>query len=194
MSLIVAIKRDDVVYLGADTRSTRGERVRANLAEDDFKINRLASCFVGAAGSVASIQVMTSHPEWFELNGKPLTKKFLVLNVLPKYYETIKHMDKLKISEQNSASPESGCAFIVTDGKKLFIIRDDFSVTELSKYAQVGCTEPIALSILFNALDEYTPNELILKALRLSAYRNDGVGAPFVLINTKDNKFTVVEE
>ena len=35
MSLVVAIKKDDVVYLGADTRTTRGERVRSNLAEED---------------------------------------------------------------------------------------------------------------------------------------------------------------
>ena len=78
MSLVVAIKKDDVVYLGADTRTTRGERVRSNLAEEDLKIHRMGSCLVGAAGTVANIQLMTNHPEWFELKGKPLTKKFLV--------------------------------------------------------------------------------------------------------------------
>lgn len=194
MSLVVAIKKDDVVYLGADTRTTRGERVRSNLAEEDLKIHRMGSCLVGAAGTVANIQLMTNHPEWFELKGKTLTKKFLVQKVLPKYYDLVKEMDKLEVTEQNSDSPKCGCTFLVTDGKKLFEIDDDFEVMELSKYGQIGCTERIALTFLLNAFDDYSPNEMILKALRTSSYRNDGVGAPYILINTRDNKFEVVEE
>jgi hypothetical protein len=47
---------------------------------------------------------------------------------------------------------------------------------------------------MLNAFDDYSPNEMILKALRTSSYRNDGVGAPYILINTRDNEFEVVEE
>ena len=193
MSLVVAIKKDDVVYLGADTRTTRGDRVRSNLAQADFKIRKMGGCFVGSAGTVSTIQLLTSHPEWFDLKGKALTKKFLVQNVLPKYYDLVKRMEKLETSEQLIASPRCGCAFIVTDGKGLFMIDDDFEVIELSKYAQIGCTDKIALSLMLNAPKDYSPNDVILKALRTSAYRNDGVGAPYILINTKDQKFEIVE-
>jgi ATP-dependent protease HslVU (ClpYQ) peptidase subunit len=193
MSLVVAIKKDDVVYLGADTRTTRGKRVRSNLAEEDLKIHRMGSCFVGAAGAVANIQLMTNHPEWFALKGKPLTKRFIVQNVLPKYYDLVKEMDKLELEEQNSNFPKCGCTFLVTDGKKIFQIDDDFEVKELSKYGQIGCTECIALTFFLNAPEECEPNELILKALRTSSYRDDGVGAPYILINTRDNEFEVVE-
>ena len=194
MSLIVAVKKDGVVYLGADTRTTRGERIRSNLATEDLKIHRMGSCFIGAAGTVANIQLMTSHPEWFELYGKPLTKKFIVQNVLPRYYDLVKEMEKLEMEEQKNDSPKCGCSFIVTDGSKIFVIDDDFEVIEMSRYAQVGCTERTALTLMLNAIDDYSPSEMILKALRISAYRNDGVGAPYILINTKDNKFETVEE
>ena len=194
MSLVVAIKKDDVVYLGADTRTTRGERVRSNLAEEDLKIHRMGSCFVGTAGSVANLQLMTNHPEWFELKGKPLTKKFIVQNIIPKYYDLVKEMGKLDIDEENKELPKCDCTFLVTDGKKLFQIDDDFEVIELSKYGQIGCTENIALTFMLNAFDDYSPNDMILKTLRTSAYRNDGVGAPYVLINTRDNEFEIVEE
>lgn len=194
MSLVVAIKKDDVVYLGADTRATKGERISSHLAEENLKIRRMGSCFVGMSGNVASIQLMTNHPEWFELKAKPLTKKFLVQKVIPKYYDLVKEMDKLEVDEQAGVSPKCGCTFLVTDGNKLFEIDDDFEVIELSKYGQIGCTERIALTFLLNALDDYSPNEMILKALRTSAYRNDGVGAPYILINTGDKKFEVVEE
>ena len=153
----------------------------------------MGTCYVGAAGTVSNIQLMTDHPEWFELKGKPLTKRFLVQNVVPKYYDLVKEMDKIEMGEKNSASPKCKCAFLVTDGKKLFRIDDDFEVIEFSTYGQVGCTEDIALALFLDSLTDYSPNEIILKALRISTYRNDGVGAPYILINTKDNKFEVVE-
>ena len=194
MSLIVAIKKDDVVYLGADTRTTSGERVRSNLAQSDLKIHRMGACYVGAAGTVSNIQLMINHPEWFELNGEPLSKRFIVHNIIPKYYDLAKEMEKLDVSDKNGNGPNCGCGFIVTDGKKLFEIYDNFEVAELSRYTAVGCTDRIALTLMLNALDDYSPEEIILKALRMSAYRNNGVGAPYVLVNTRDNEFIVVEE
>jgi ATP-dependent protease HslVU (ClpYQ) peptidase subunit len=194
MSLVVAVKQDGVVYLGADTRTTRGERVRPSLAQEDLKILRMCSCYVGTSGSVASIQLMTRHPEWFDLKGKPLTKKFLVQGVIPKYYDLVKEMGKLEVEERNDDLPKCECSFLVTDGKKLFLIDSDFEVVELSKYGQIGCGERTALSVFLNTTKEYDPNEMILRILRMAAHRNDGIAAPFVLVNTRDNKFEMVEE
>lgn len=194
MSLVVAIKKDDIVYLGADTRTTRGEIIRSNLLEENLKIHHMGSCFVGAVGSVASSQILLNHPEWFELKGKPLTKKFIVQNIIPKYYDLVKEMDKFDKEDMNSSLPKSESVFLVTDGKKLFRIDSDFEVVELSRYGQIGCSEIIALTLIFSVIDDCSPNEMILKALRESAYRDNGVGAPFVLINTRDNKFEFVEE
>ena len=194
MSLVVAIKRDGIVYLGADTRTTRGEHVRATLAEEDLKIHRMGSCLVGAAGTVSNIQVLTNHPEWFDLKGKPLTKKFILKNIVPKFFDLLGELGRLEIDENGDEPPRSMCSFLFTDGERLFMMDNDFEVIELSTYGQVGCTEYMALSMFLNALDEYSPNEIILKALRTSAYRNDGVGAPYVLINTRDREFEMVEE
>ena len=85
-------------------------------------------------------------------------------------------MDKLEVEEKNSGSPKCGCGFLVTDGKKIFEIDEDFEVLELSKYGQIGCTDRIALAVILNAMEECSPNEIILKALRTSSYRDDGVG------------------
>ena len=193
MSLIVAIKKDDVVYLGADTRTVKGSYVRSRLSERDFKICRMGTCFVGGVGDVANIQVMTNHPEWFDLKGKPLTRRFLVQNVIPRYYDSVKDLEKLEFDEENSNSPKCGCEFLVTDGKRLFKIDNDFEVIELSKHGEIGCTERIALTLFLRTEDGHEPNELILKALRMSSYRNGFVGAPYVLINTRDGQFELVE-
>ena len=194
MSLVVAIKKGGVVHLGADTRVSKGDRVRSILAEEDYKIQRLGSCFVGSAGAVSNIQIMTENPEWFELGGKPLTKKYIVKNIIPRYYDQVKKTGKLEIDEENRNLPNSCCDFIVTDGNSIFVIDDDFEVIEKSKYAQIGCASMTAFTYLVNATDAKSPNEIILSALRTSAYRDDGVGAPYVLINTKDNEYEIVEE
>ena len=192
MSLVVAIKKDGVVYLGADTRTTRGEHIRTNLAPTDLKIHKMGTCYVGAVGTVANSQILTSHSEWFDLKGT-LTKKFLVQSVIPKFYEAVKSMDKIKSGENEGNLPKCGCEFIVTDGVGLFKIDNDFEVMEMSRFVQIGCTEDIAFTLLRSAIDEYSPNEMILKALRVSSYRNDGVGAPYILVNTRDNEFEIVE-
>ena len=90
MSIVVAIKKDGVVYLGADTRTSCGNEVYAQLLPADFKIHRLGSCYVGSTGKVATLQFLKIHPEWFELDGEPLTKRYLVRKVVPKYYALLR--------------------------------------------------------------------------------------------------------
>ena len=193
MSLIVAMKKDGVVYMGADTRTTRGERINSSLEEKNLKIQRVGSCYIGGAGTVACIQLLTDQAEWFQLNGKALTKKYLVQEVIPRFFLLLKKTGKMKVDENKKNPPNSGCYFLVTDGNALFMIDSDFSVTELSVYGEVGCTEILARTLFLNAPEDASPRELILEALRMSVYRNDGVGAPFVIVNTKENSYEFVE-
>ena len=194
MSLIIAIKKDGVVYLGADTRTTIGDRIYPTLTPDNLKIKRVGSCFIGSAGVVSSIQLMTEHPEWFELNGEPLTKRFIVQNIIPKYYDLAKNANKLETDEKYGNSPKSECAFIVTDGKRIFEIDDDFEVCEQSEYAVIGCVNHMMQYVLRDLPSDSVPRETILKLLRMASHRHSGVGAPYVLIDTKENKLEMVEE
>ena len=55
MSVIVAIKENDVVYMGADSQTTAGMRKRSYLNETGFKIVRLENgILVGFCGRVAA--------------------------------------------------------------------------------------------------------------------------------------------
>ena len=194
MSVIVAIKKDGVVYMGADTRTTRADRYVSNLTEDEMKIHRIGSCLLGAAGTVANIQHMSDHPEWFELEGKQLTKRFIVQNIIPKFYGVLKADDKLDKKDKESPNPKSKCSFLITDGNGLFMINNDFEVIELSRYGAIGCTRVTATTYMLSMSDDSSPNEVIFKALRASACFNGAVGAPYLLINTKEKEFQLVEE
>ena len=193
MSLILAIKKDDAVYLATDSRISHVDYIHNTVAGEDLKIQRLGSCYVGAAGLVASIQLMMSHPEWFELNGKPLTKKYLVQNVIPKYYDALESAGLLNRDDSNKHSPKSKAYFIVTDGESIFKIDSDFEVISFYRCVAVGCTEDLANSVFIHLGNDFEPNEVLLDILRSSAKRNNGVGAPYHLVNTRDNKFETVE-
>ena len=194
MSLIVAIKKDGIVYMGADTRTTCADRYILNFVEDEMKIHRMGDCLVGAAGNVANIQHMSSHPEWFDLGGKPLTKKHIVQNVIPEFYDALNADDKLEKKDKESSRPKSRCSFLITDGVGLFMINDVFEVIELLRYGAIGCTKITATTNMLSMSDDSSPNEIILRALRMSARFDGGVGAPYFLINTREKEFQLVEE
>lgn len=193
MSLVVAIKKDGAVYMGADTRISKGDRIYTLVDENDFKIRRLGSCLLGGVGSVSCIQMLDSLSHLFELDGKPLTKRYIVENVIPEYYELAKRLERLNSPEREMDEPTCSATFLVTDGNGLFMITNNFEVIELSQNGAIGCTRQIAQSVIFASLEGPDPNKVILDALRISSYRNDGVGAPYVLINTRDNKFEITE-
>ena len=194
MSIVIAYKKDNVVYMGADTKRSRGLFTTTIEAENDMKIHRIGeNMLIGAVGTVSNIQTMVDNrEEWFDTKGKPLTKKFIVENVIPKFYSTLRKECKIEI--EKGKSPIAKCCFCVTDGKKIFHISDYFMVTELNDFCAIGCTENIAYAYIRNAKKDDSVRDVILAALRGSVYRDDGVGAPYIFIDTKDFEFTSVEK
>lgn len=193
MSIIIALKQDGVVYMGADTRRSRGTFIGTIKATQDMKIHQISNqILLGGVGKVANIQVMTENARaWFDTKGKALTKKFIVTEVVPRYYNQLKALDLLRKNKDDSLSAD--CDICVTDGDKIFLIDNDFVVTELNEYLAIGCTDYIAYAHLRNKGD-LSPNDAILRALRGSVFRDDGVGAPYILINTRDMIMQEVEE
>ena len=61
MSVIVAVKENGVVYMGADTQTTSGRKKHNGLNETAFKIHRLENgILVGFCGKVAAKQTTLS--------------------------------------------------------------------------------------------------------------------------------------
>ena len=194
MSIVVAVKKDGVVYLGADTRTTCGDSIETHLLPSHFKIRRLGSCYVGSTGTVAILQLLKIHPEWFELGGEPLTKRYLVREVVPTYYSLLREQGLIASPSESKEVVNIESSFLITDGLRVFRIRSDFTVVEEGDFSAIGCTRHIAYACFSHADSAATPRELTLAALRASATRNTGVGAPYVLVDTRDNQFEIVED
>lgn len=193
MSLVVAIKKDGVIYMGADTRVSSEPRFHTALAPSGRKIQRLGDCYVGAVGRSGNIQLFSQHPEWFELHGEPLTKRFLVQEVVPKYYDALREEGRIEKPDECDTEPDCKCCFFVTDGQRMYRIKPSLAVVEHRWFIAIGCTEDEATVCMTCASPDNDPNEMLLRALRYSARINDGVGAPYFLINTKNQVFETVE-
>ena len=66
MSVVVAIKKNNRIYMAADTQTTCGDRRINYHGEDSRKIHRLENGILLAhTGTIHNWQIICSHPEYF---------------------------------------------------------------------------------------------------------------------------------
>ena len=68
MSVVIAIKKNDRIYMAADTQTSCGDRKDTYLGEDSRKIHRFDNgILLGGTGSVHNWQIICAHPESFTI-------------------------------------------------------------------------------------------------------------------------------
>ena len=72
MSLAIAIKHNDVVYLGADTLASNGNYIINIPSLDVQKIVKVGSCYVCCTGKTPIIKALLKHTELFNCCDKYL--------------------------------------------------------------------------------------------------------------------------
>ena len=187
MSVIVAVKENGTIYMGADSQTTAGNRKKNHLNETSYKVVRLDNgMLVGFCGRVAARQIILSIKDVFTLNeeGK-LTKKHIVREIVPKL------VDKMEqIGDEESGSLDVSILLSYKD--KLYRITSGLNVIHLNENGSAGAGRDFANFALF-AMKNLPVRERILRALEESARREESVGGPYVLIDTKDLEYEVVD-
>ena len=141
---------------------------------------------VGFCGRVAARQIILSIKDVFTLNeeGK-LTKKHIVREIVPKL------VDKMEqIGDEESGSLDVGIMLAYKD--KLYRITAGLDVVHLNEFGSDGAGRDFANFALF-AMKNLSVRERILMALEESAKREESVGGPYVLIDTKNLEYEVVD-
>ena len=187
MSVIVAVKENGVVYMGADSQTTAGKRKYTYLNETGFKVFRLDNgMLLGFCGRVGARQTILSSKGVFTLdeNGD-LTKRHIVLEIIPKL------ADKMEaVGDEESGSLDVSILLGFKD--KLYKITSGLDVLKLNEYGFSGSGENFTLYSL-NSLKHLPVRERILKALVASAKRDDAVCGPYALIDTQNLTYEVVD-
>ena len=190
MSVVVGIKDGGVVYLGADTQTTIGSnRQQHSLNEVGYKIHRFENGILfGACGSVQTTQVLLANLEIFTLdeNGK-LTKSWIVKEIIPKMR---KILQDAKLLDEDGAMENS---FVLAHGDKAYCVYAQFRVVARNDTLSIGAGRGAALYALNQTDIQKTVRERLIEAMEMSAKLVDSISAPYILIDTKNLEFEIVQ-
>lgn len=192
MSLIVAYARDGVVYMGADTQSSVGTTIERFVNESGYKITKMPNgMLVGVCGRAKGHQMIIAQKSWFDVKpNETFDKRYIVNKIIPKLSELMK-----SISDEAGASSSCMSVRILIGWKdKIYYISRYFEVFECNSYVCIGSGSDYSKYHLSQIGPDDDINEGLLKALRAGATFESTVSAPYVLIDTKDNRYTVVED
>ena len=187
MSVIVAIKENGAVYMGADTQTTAGIRKRHLLNETSYKIQRLDNgILVGFCGRVAAKQMVLTMKDLFTLNEQGmLTKKHIVTEIIPKLQDKI---DLIGDEEEGSLD----LTILLAHKDSLYKIGSKFDVAKMNELGSSGAGLNYTSYCLITGKG-LPVRERILNALVESAQRADSVAGPYVLIDTDKLEYEIVD-
>ena len=197
MSVVVAIKKDGVVYLGSDSQVTRGGTRTSLTNPNNFKIWKVKgvdNCLMGHVGLLRDacvIRVMENLVREIDVIHDEVNFEYVVTRVVPKIIDELKEFNYIE-TEGKFKNMESKYLFAFKD--KLFVIGFDGSVIEVDDYIAIGSGENESIGSLLTTNSDEDPETRIIKAIKASAAHDIYVDYPIVLSNTKDLEFKVILE
>lgn len=198
MSVVIAIKKNNRIYMAADTQTSCGDRKVTYLGEKSRKIHQFENgILLGHTGSVHNWQLVCAHPEYFTVSEDgELTKKHIVQNIIPKLFKC--YRDNKMREEVEGEPSRMGDSYLLAYKDKLFQIDDVFDVQVLNHYAEIGSGGDLTLAGLVeldveDVQDEQVIEKRLVDLLRISAARIMSVSGPYVLIDTEKQTFKMTD-
>ena len=186
MSVIVALKENETIYMGADTQITAGNKKENGLNESSFKISKLDNdILVGFCGNLSQKQKILSVKNLFCLDkNNELSKRHIVQSIIPKLIEIV------------SSSENKECSLLVSillaHKNNLFKITPSFDVIKINEYSKAGAGLLFIDYPIQNGID-FSPEKRLLNAMQASAKRTESVSGPYVLIDTRSLSFKIFD-
>ena len=198
MSVVVAIKKDGVIYMGADSQVTKGGTRTTLSNPNNYKIWSVRdtdNCLMGAVGALrANNIIMVADdliPEMVDLKDG-VSFCFVVRHFVPRimaelddYHALLKDKDEL---------PDMDASFLLAYHDRLYLIGRYGSVIEVDDFCAIGSGASEALGSLLSSVDEKDPVERIKMAIKASAAHDIYVDYPIVISDTQSTEFKVFYE
>ena len=196
MSVVVAIKENGKVYLGADSQVTKGG-TRSSLSNKNnykiWKVKDVENCIIGHVGRVRDANIIRTMygvvSEMAQIKNR-VDYDYVVRCVVPSIFQELKDFGYKKDDKYNPYM-ESELLFAYQD--KLFVISQDGTVIEVDDCCAVGSGASEAIGSLSSTIGK-SPEERIIKAIKASAAHDIYVDYPIVLSDTENTKFSVITE
>ena len=185
MSLVLAIKQGNTVYLASETQVSSSSLIWHSTRSDQGKLSVVGPFCVGAVGSLHIHNNVLSSPSLFDVEKEfILTKRWLVETFLPARDALFK---KNKLYSQRA----DGTSYLlyemmIAHKDRLFSISDIGTVTEHPYSIAIGSPADIALCRLEEPPYPNDVNRSLTEILNYCCELNDSVSAPYIFIDTKD--------
>ncbi len=197
MSVIVAIKKEGVVYVGADSQVSYGGSKLSLKNPNNFKIwpvRGVEGCLMGCVGSFRDACVLRTLENVVTREAiidDKVDYSYVVNVIEPLIRQTLVD-HKFVMDNDPYGTMESEFLFIYKD--KLYTIGAG-SVIEHDDYVALGSGESEAFGSLNSTESEKDPAMRIVKAIKASVGHGLYVGYPIILTTSTDNtRFIIVDE
>ena len=197
MSVVVAIKKDGNIYMGADSQVTRGG-TRTSLSNPNnykiWKVKGVDNCLMGHVGSLRDacvVRVMDNLVREIDVFHESIDFEYVVRRIVPMIIDELKEYNYI---DRDGIFKEMDSRFLFAYEDKLYVIGIGGSVIEVDDCVAIGSGESEAIGSLLTTDDEVNPISRIIKAIKASAAHDIYVDYPIVLTNTKDTEFIVIDE
>lgn len=194
MTCIVGLEHDGVVYIGGDSAGIAGNKLDIRRNPKVFRLFDRKDAIIGYTTSFRMGQLLMYErkllPRFFSHRN---THQVLVTKFIPRIRKVFSEGG----FTYNDSGKEYGGIFLLGLRDKLWIIESDFQVGRSDHgYAAIGCGTDYALGSLVTTQGIIEdPVKRVQLALEAAAKHSTGVEAPFIILNTEDNKvFTVKKE
>ena len=196
MSVVVAIKENGKVTIGADSQCTRGGTRRTLSNPNNYKVWKVLdaeNCLIAHVGLVREANIIRVArdlvPEMAQLKDK-VDFSFVVKRLVPRMFEELEEYRAIK---KGDTPPEFESSFLFAYKDKLFYISGNATVIEIDDYVAIGSGECEAIGSLLSTEGEKC-EERIKKAIKASAASDIYVDYPIVITDTEKTEFKVFYE
>lgn len=196
MSVVVAIKHDNKIYVGADSQVTKGG-TRSTLQNPNnykiWKVKGVDNCIMGHVGVIRDaniVRLIDNLVTEYEQFKDVVDYEFVVKKVVPTIFEELKMYGYMKNDKYIDAIDSK---FLFAYKDKLYTIFNDGCVIEVDDCIAIGSGSCEAIGSLLST-DNENPKERIIKAIKTSAACDIYVDYPIILTDTQDTKFDIITE
>lgn len=171
MSIIVALKNDDKIYVGADKKIVCDDHIQYTSS----KIKQMAYCetIVGVVGQLRDFNIIESL-NIINQTTRPLNKIDMVSEIVPTLFDIYEMHGRIS-NDMGIRFFQS--EFLFANDNRIFTVSMDGCVLEHEDYAVIGSGEELVGGYLSTVRDWSNPIHIIETAILMSCEKDVNVGS-----------------
>lgn len=195
MSVVVAVRDGNSVWIGCDSQVTQGYTSRTLNNPNNSKIFRTnddKNTIVGVVGFLRDRDILYCEDNL--LNELDIIKgninfKYIVKTFVPRLFKIM--MDNDRILKDEKTLKYINSVFILAHKEKIFQISEDGAVSEIDDFVAVGSGHNLCRGSL-NVTTEKNKKQMVIDAVKSACESDIFVNYPIIIMNTMTDEIETI--